>query len=56
LNLEPTDPKRLKLVAYYPEKNKNLAQKVLQMKDIYFQRVLKVFYDEKSNVYKNKPI
>lgn len=56
LNLEPTDPKRLKLTAYYPETNKNWAQKVLQLKDIHFQRVLKVAYDEKSKTYKINPL
>jgi aromatic-L-amino-acid/L-tryptophan decarboxylase len=55
LNLEPTDVRRLKFVAYYPETNKSWAQKVLQMKDIHFQRVLKVSYDENLQIYKTDP-
>lgn len=51
LQLSPLDERRLKLVAYYPEYNKDWAGKALFLKDINFNRCLKVHYNEEIGNY-----
>ncbi len=55
LNLDIFDSRRLKFVGYYPETNKNWAEKALHIKGVNIKRKLKVHYDEGEGNYKVDP-
>ena len=52
LNIEGNDPRSLKLVGYYGEGSHDASHRGLQIKDIYHQRSIPYFYDERIQNYR----
>ncbi len=51
LNLDFTDERTLKFVAYYPETNEKKAKKAIKLKEVHLSRKIAMVYDENQKNY-----